>query len=1063
MTPPVDEFGFIPSLYTGLSEAELVEGPAAELFAELGWSTANLFHETFGETGTEGRISARDIFLPKRLWAALRSLNPGLDEVALQQAVDELTRDRSAMNPIAANREVHRLLKSGIAVSVKGKDGEALPEIVRLIDWRDVDANDFFLVTQLWIKSELYTRRADLVGFINGIPLVFAEVKGIGKPLKAAYDDNLSDYRDAVPHLFDANGFVILSNGMEAVLGAAHAEFDHFKPWKRILDEEEEPKIGLPTLIRATCSRHRVLDIVENFIAFEETADGLIKKVAQNHQLLGVKKAIEAVRQIKANQGRLGVFWHTQGSGKSLSMVFFTEKVHRTIPGNWTFVLVTDRTELDDQIAGTYAATGSVTKTLAEVQAASRNDLKDLLTGNERYVFSLIQKFSTAKGETYPKLSDRDDIIVITDEAHRSQYDQLAANMRMALPNAAFIGFTGTPLMAGEEKTREVFGDYISVYNFAQSIEDKATVPLYYDKRIPEIHLVNEDMKEEMETLLDDAELDEDQQKRLEREFGRQYHLITRDDRLEKIAADLVRHFSGRGYRGKAMFVAIDKATAVRMHDKVRKHWGDLLAEEEKKVAAASPEKRAKLEEHLQWLKSTDMAVVVSQSQNEIAEMKAKGLDITPHRRRMVTEKLDEKFKKSSDPLRLVFVCAMWITGFDVPSCSTVYLDKPMKNHTLMQTIARANRRAPGKAAGMIVDYVGVFANLQKALAIYAHPKTGGGGDGDHPIDAKAALVDDLQERLKSAAAYCDLLGIDPKAIWAVEKFERAARVAEFVNVLIHPENRRQTILQHARGIVRTYKAILPDDRAADFTRDVAAFAIIADRIRAATGKPDLAQVMAEIEALLERSIGGVDIDVPLRTEDDLHELFDLSAIDFEKLSAKLSGGNQKTKAEALRAATERKVEELMAANPFRQELAAKLEKLIDSYNAGTVSVEKLFEELLAFIKDLDAEEKRAHREGLSEEELAVFDLLTKPEPKLTKAEEIEVKKIARALLQRLKTEKLVLDWWKKPWTKAAVRVAIEEELDKLPEAYEQPVWDDKVERAFQFVYERYPAEKVAV
>jgi type I restriction enzyme R subunit len=296
-------------------------------------------------------------------------------------------------------------------------------------------------------------------------------------------------------------------------------------------------------------------------------------------------------------------------------------------------------------------------------------------------------------------LSDRADIIVITDEAHRSQYDQLAANMRRALPNAAFLGFTGTPLMAGEERTKEVFGDYVSIYNFAQSVADGATVPLFYESRQPELQLAKEDLKDELEALLVEAELDEDQERRVQTQFAKQYHLITRDDRLEKIAADLVKHFAGRGYRGKAMFVAIDKATAVRMFDKVRAHWARLLAEQEDRLAKAPPEIRDAISEQLTWMRSTDMAVVVSQSQGEIAEMKAKGLDISPHRKRMVDEDLDQKFKDPDDPLRLVFVCAMWITGFDVPTCSTVYLDRPMKNHTLMQTIARANRRAPGKQA----------------------------------------------------------------------------------------------------------------------------------------------------------------------------------------------------------------------------------------------------------------------------------------------------------------------------------------------------------------------------
>jgi type I restriction enzyme R subunit len=1058
MTAPPPGSGEYPepghSLLEGFSEAALVEEPAVELFAALGWETANLHDETFGPGGTEGRESRREVFLPRRLRAALERLNPGLPADAIETAIAELTRDRSAMNPVAANREVHLLLRDGVKANVRGADGETRPEIVRLVDWREPARNDFFLARQFWVAGELWTRRADLVGFVNGIPLVLAELKAITKPLAAAYEENLRDYRDTIPHLFHPNGFVILSNGAEAVMGASHGAFDHFAAWKRIEDEAEKPLLSLETLIRATCGKERLLDIVENFIVFEEARGGFEKKVAKNHQFLGVNKAVAALRERSGNAGRLGVFWHTQGSGKSLSMVYFAEKVHRTVPGNWTFVIVTDRQELDEQIAGTFARTGALAKELNEVQAQSREHLKRLLAGDERYVFTLIQKFSGPAGELYPKLSDRSDIVVITDEAHRSQYDQLAANMRRALPNAAFIGFTGTPLMAGEEKTREVFGDYLSVYNFAQSIEDGATVPLYYEKRIPEIHVVNEDFEEELQEILEKAELDDDQQRLLERRFARQYQLITRDDRLDKIASDLVRHFAGRGYRGKAMFVAIDKATAVRMYDKVRARWAALLAEEAARVAAAPPEERPALEEKLKWLHETDMAVVVSQSQNEVADMKAKGLDIRPHRARMVKEDLDEKFKDPADPLRLVFVCAMWITGFDVPTCSTMYIDKPMKNHTLMQTIARANRRAEGKAAGLIVDYVGVFASLQRALAIYARPSEG--ADGDRPIRDKGALLAELGAALDEAKAFCGLHGVDPDAVWRAEKFDRAKAVADAVERLIAPDSRRDGFLSRVGAIVRLYKAILPDERAGDFTRDVAALHVIAERMRATLKKPDLSAVTSEIEALLDRSIGGIEITAPIRADGDTAGLFDLSAIDFEKL-AKAFAKAPKTTTETLRAEAERKARALASMNPTRAGLIEKLEKLIDAYNAGSVTVETLFAELVKFIEELGEEERRAAREELSEEELAIFDLLTKPDPKLTRSEEIEAKKIARTLLERLKREKFVFEWRQKQQTRAAVRQAIEEELDRLPPAYEKPLWDRKVELVYQFVYERFP------
>src|SRR5262249_25812638 len=380
-----------------------------------------------------------------------------------------------------------------------------------------------------------------------------------------------------------------------------------------------------------------------------------------------------------------------------------------------------------------------------------------------------------------PVLSERSDIIVITDEAHRSQYDQLAANMRRALPNAAFIGFTGTPLIAGqEERTRDVFGDYVSIYNFAQSISDGATVPLYYEARKPELQLAAGELKDELEALLDEAALDEEQEKKLQREFARQYHLITREDRLDQIAHDLVRHFSTRGYLGKAMFVAIDKATAVRMYNKVQSEWAAELSRRERQLADAAAEVRDALAERLDWMRSVDMAVVVSQSQNEIDDLKQKGLDILPHRTRMQHEDLESKFKDDADPLRLVFVCAMWMTGFDVPTCSTMYLDKPMKNHTLMQTIARANRRAPGKTSGLIVDYVGVFQNLQKALAIYASKETAGAA----PIQDKDKLIAELEEALAEARKFCKAVGVDVDAIFRAEKLARLTLIGQAVEAL---------------------------------------------------------------------------------------------------------------------------------------------------------------------------------------------------------------------------------------------------------------------------------------
>ncbi len=1034
------------------SEDGLVEQPALALLRELGWDHVDLRDEAPGPANPTGRTSFHQTYLPARLRAALERLNPGLPRAALAEAEQALAADRSAMLPINANRDVLRLVVDGVRVQVRRDDGTFEDLLVRVVDWRDVGANDFLIANQVWIDGVLHKRRPDTIGFVNGLPLLLAEWKAPKCPLADAYDHNLRDYRDTVPRLFDANGFVILSNGLETVMGASHAPFDVYVPWKR-LEEDGPEDLGLETLLRATCEPARFLDLIENFVLFDEARGGLRKVVGKYHQVLGVNRAIEAVRRTEENRGRLGVFWHTQGSGKSLSMVMFAEKVLRRLGGNYTFVIVTDRTELDDQIAGQFASAGALTRDIAQAQAGSRAHLAELLAGNERYVFSLIQKFSTAEREPMPVLSTRSDIIVITDEAHRSQYDQLAANMRAALPNASFLGFTGTPLIKGEEsRTREVFGDYVSIYDFAQSVRDGATVPLFYEARKPELQLDKDELREELDALLDEAMLDEAQEAKLNREFARQYTLITNPDRLDKVAEDVAQHFAMRGYRGKAMFVAIDKATAVAMHDKVRAAVARLIEQDEARLRSAHEAEGAAIAERLVWLRELDMAVVVSQGQNEIDDLRKKGLDILPHRERMQKEDLEARFKDKDDPLRLVFVCAMWITGFDVPSIGTVYLDKPMKNHTLMQTIARANRRAEGKTSGVIVDYVGVFNNLQKALAVYA----GGGNEGDSPIKDKGELVAALGTALDAARAFIQPLGVDPDAIMAVRDLERLRLISRAVEALVAPDERRREFLRLVGTVTKAYKALLPDERAAPYLKPVAVLHTLSDAVRARLGPVDISAVSARIAELLDEKIEGVAILTPIVEGDRAEGRVDLSDIDFEKL-ADLFADSPKLAAEKLREQAEQQAMEMAARNPVRIPLVEKLERLVDEYNAGSIDAERFFDELKEFIRSLNEEQQRAVQEGLDEEELAIYDLLTRPEPKLTKAEEQAVKLVARELLERLKGLIAAVDWTRGQETRGAVWTAIRERLNELPEQpYPQALWDGKVQQVWDFVLQRY-------
>jgi type I restriction enzyme R subunit len=1032
-----------------------LEGTASRLFQKIGWQTASCYHETFGENSTLGRETTEQVVLEQRLRAALARLNPDVPPTAIDLAIDEINKDRSVLSPARANQEIYKLLKDGVKVSYRSKDEEERIESVKIIDWNEPRNNDFFLAGQLWISGDYGRKRADLIGFVNGLPLVFIELKASHRALENSYKFNLSDYRTTIPQVFWYNALIILSNGTKSKIGSMTAGWEHFAEWKKINDEGEEGIVSLETMIRGVCEPARLLDLVENFTIYSEAKGGVAKLVAKNHQFLGVNRAIQAAQKIKDNQGKLGVFWHTQGSGKSYSMLFFSQKILRKLPGNWTFLIVTDRDDLDGQIYRNFASTGAVLEDETSVRAQSAEHLKRLLNSEDhRYLFTLIQKFRTEDGSKYPKLSDRSDIIVITDEAHRSQYDAFALNMRNALPNAAFIGFTGTPLMAGEERTKQVFGDYVSIYNFKQSMDDGNTVPLYYENRIPELQLTNPNLTEDMAEIIDSGDLDEDQQTKLEREFAREYQLITREERLEKIAEDIVAHYMGRGVLAKAMVISIDKATAVRMYDKVQKHWKVALIRLQKELLAANSADKPELEKRLHFFEGTDMAVVVSQSQNEIGEFKKKGLDIATHRKRMVKEDLETKFKDADDPLRIVFVCAMWITGFDVPSCSTMYLDKPMKNHTLMQTIARANRVWGEKQNGLIVDYVGIFRNLQKALAIYG---TTQGGASETPIKDKAELVKRLRGAIQEATAYCKQRGVEPEKIRDAQGFERERLKEDAVAALVLNDEIKRRYLALAGDVEKLFKSLLPDPAANEFGPTRKVFSVIAETIRSEIPAADISGVMEEVGQLLDNSIATEGYVIrPSATADNY---IDLSQIDFEALRRRFETGRKAIEAQKLRGQVAQKLVQMVRLNQTRINFLEEFQKMIDEYNSGAANLETMFARLMAFTKKLSDEEKRGIAEQLSEEELVIFDLLTKPDIRLTKAEEQDVKKVAKELLEVLKREKLVLDWKKRQATRASVRYTVETVLDHLPRTYTPDLYEQKCDLVYQHVFDSYTGQ----
>ena len=1171
--------------YNDYSEYALVEQPAIALFAELDWQTVNCFHEKFGENGTLGRETPSDVVLVPRLKLALFLLNPDLSEEAIDLAIDELCRDRSSLNPVVANKEIYKLIRDGVKVPIRMENGSEEVETVKVIDFDNPETNDFFLASQFWVTGEMYKRRADLVCFVNGLPLVFIELKATHKRLENAYRDNLADYKNTIPQLFWYNAFIILSNGSESRIGTISADWEHFSEWKKIGSEGKEGVVSLDTIIKGTCEKSRFQDIFENFILFQDTGGAVIKIIAKNHQYRGVNSAInkliatltpdpsprgrgemqhyrggfqfaglvERARELRKNQtpaeqilwemlrdrrflnlkfrrqhqigdyiadfychdlkliieldgsvhrlsdveknkilriqnqtildnpgkvlemihkeilpspygrrtedegavkGRLGVFWHTQGSGKSFSMIFFSQKILRKFKGNYTFVIVTDRKELDEQIYKNFLSVGAVTE--EEVHAESGEHLKRLLSEDHRNIFTLIHKFRTETGKPYPVVSNRSDIIVITDEAHRTQYDVLAGNMRTALPNAAFIAFTGTPLIVGEELTRKTFGDYVSIYNFKQSVDDGATVSLYYENRIPELQLKNEDLNEDIEQIVEESMLDEEQEKKLEREFARQYHLITRNDRLEKIAEDIVAHFTSRGYQGKAMVVAIDKPTAVKMYDKVQKYWKGRIERLKEDLKYAKDDKeREVIEAKIKFMEETDMAVVVSSEQNEVERFKKLGLDIVNHRKRMNEEDLATKFKDADDPFRIVFVCAMWMTGFDVPCLSTIYLDKPMRNHTLMQTIARANRVFKDKPNGLIVDYIGVFRELQKALAIYGSAIGGGLKEGESPVKPKRELIKELEIAIQETKSFCEEKGIDIHKTLSSAKFERIKLLDDAVDAILVNEESKRKYLAFATSVNKLYKAILPDPEAVKFGELSALFKVIADKIRSLSPEVDISEVMGKVEKLLDESVEaeGYVIREPLEPYGTYR--VDLSQIDFEALKMRFMREKKHIHAERLKNAVKRKLTEMVRVNRSRLNFLEKLQRMIDEYNSGAINVEMFFDKLLAFARELREEEKRGISENLTEEELAIFDLLYKPD--LMAKEKKQVKLVAKRVLTVLKKEKLVLDWRKRQQTRADVVLTIQNILDEgLPRNYTPGVYQQKCDLVYQHVYDAY-------
>lgn len=1046
---------------------------------EYGWKRieCDARVEAQNEVSTTGRANPSECILPDILLASLKRINPQIEETVLQNIVHDLRKDFTGTDMVDTNYSLYQKIRNGIKVPIR-KNGKEDFDIVKLIDFDAILLNDFHCVNQMWIKGHYRYRRPDVLLFVNGLPVVFIELKNSTVKIEEAYNKNLTSYRQDIPNIFAFNQICVLSNGLQTKIGAWGSKFEFFFEWLRVDDEKEklnreqieEHGLSVTNLIDGLFRRERLLDYIENFVFFDNKR---IKIIAKNHQYLGVNNLMKSVKNREKLNGKLGVFWHTQGSGKSYSMVMFVRKVKRKLHGNFTFLVITDREDLDDQIHKTFVRT-EVIGNKEECQPKNSTQLRDFLRTNKPMVFTLIHKFQYDKTKKYPLLSDRNDIFVLVDEAHRTQYKQLAENMHTGLPNANYIAFTGTPLLGSKRLTNQWFGDYVSEYNFAQAIEDGSTVPLFYSRRVPEVGLTNNWLDTDIDQICEEENLNGREKELLENSSSRILEVIKREERLDRIAKDIAHHFPRRGFMGKGMVVSVDKYTAVRMYDKVQKYW----AEEKKALMkerneAKTQEEREKINAMLAYMNKVEMAVVISKEDGEEGKFAAQGLDITLHRKKLEAitadgKDIEDRFKDKDDPLSLVFVCAMWLTGFDVPSLSTLYLDKPMKGHTLMQAIARANRVFPGKSCGIIVDYVNVFKYMQQALSDYAST----GDDMDYPAKDIGLLIANIDRTIVECDGFLLSLGVKIDGIIAegntldqLEMFRKA------YNRILEKDEWKDRFKVLTNLLMNLYDAAKPEIfERAWYNEKFAPLAYLNGLFCNQIDDEKLRRAKQRMAETLDQSVSSVMVGMTgsladgSMAADELHprpgymihqgKVIDLSKIDVEALRKELNSTPYKAlEVEDLRSFIEQTLVQMINRNCTRVKFSERYKNIIDKYNAGGSENEDYYEKLLQLVEELKKEQSRSTDIGLKEEELEIYDMLTSGR-KLTKAEEQKVILASKNLYKKLLEEKdkvMVVDWYKDEQPRHQVLALIQTSLNEdLPMSYDRMSFNDKTHLLFE-------------
>ena len=1040
------------------SEDQLIQKSAADLLEnELGWTSVMAWDaEVLGETGTLGRKSYHEVLLVRHFCKALKALNPWMTEKQLAEAVERMTERMSSQTLMQINEEKYQYIKDGIPVTRTKPNGETEEVKAKVIDFASPGKNEFLCVRELWVYGALYRRRADIVGFVNGIPLLFMELKNHDVEVVDAFNKNYRDYLDTIPQLFYHNAFIMFSNGLEARVGTIDSKWEFFHEWKR-LNETEAGSIELPTMLRGICKKENFLDLLENFILYDHSDGRTAKIMARNHQYLGVNQAVEMYRNREYVNGKLGVFWHTQGSGKSYSMLFLAQKIRRKFAGSPTIVVLTDREELNKQISDTFENCGMLGNVKAsKFIAQSGEDLITKLKGNPSFIFSLIQKFNRPDAE--PIYPDHD-IVVISDEAHRTQNGIFADNLMHLLPTANRIGFTGTPLLSNDNITARTFGGYVSIYDFKRAVEDKATVPLYYENRGERLQdLQNPEINEEIASALEQAgDMDASQLAKLEREFAKEVHLLTAKKRLRIVAKDFVRHYSDLWTSGKAMMVSYNKVTCVRMYEYVQEYWQQEINALEKKIdTSTSQQEVQELNRKLKWMQETEMAVVVSQEQNEMQTFQKWGLDITPHRLKMEKRELDKEFKDKDNKLRVVFVCAMWLTGFDVKTLSCLYIDKPMKAHTLMQTIARANRVAEGKTNGLIIDYIGIVKALRQALADYTANPEGGEGGNDPTID-KNELIKHVHEAIAAATEFLKEHDFELKELIEADNFFKLYLLKEAANAMCETAEIRKTYCTYTTTLLKLWKYLDREDITAEMKQHKDAIEAIYKELQKKRKHADITDLSVAINEIVNEYL---QVDASMEAEPDSLRRFDISSINFDLLRREFAKRKDKNLVmKDIQELLQERIAQMLAQNPARINFYEKYQEIIREYNQeqNRVNIEQTFEELMQLSQQLTEEEKRYVREGFeNDEQLSMYDVLMKDD--LSKEDIKKLKKVAVDLLAKIKDMmESMSNPFDNPTAKATIIIAIRDTLwSELPESYSDESINYYKDAVYNFVSQRY-------